>query len=322
MSDPRHSPVMLDEVLALLAPVEGEIYVDGTFGAGGYTRGILEAADCRVVAIDRDPTVSPMAYALQQNYASRFDFILGRFGDMEALLAAHGVEKVNGIVLDIGVSSMQIDQSERGFSFREDGPLDMRMSGEGLSAADIVNRYEEKDLADILFIYGEEKASRRIARAIVRHREEQAFERTGELANLVRSIVHVSPKEKKDPATRTFQALRIYVNEELKELERALEAAERLLAPHGRLIVVVFHSLEDRIVKHFFAERSRTDAGVSRHIPMAFSQATATKQTFTLLTKKAVLPGEDEMQRNPRARSAKLRAAARTLHHLHNGETA
>lgn len=320
MSDPRHSPVMLAEVLQNLAPAAGEIYVDGTFGAGGYTRGILNAADCKVIAIDRDPTVTPTVEQFRQEYDTRFDFLLGRFGDMEALLAAHGVHQVDGIVLDIGVSSMQLDQSERGFSFKEDGPLDMRMSGEGLSAADIVNRYEEKDLADILFIYGEERESRRIARAIVKKREEQAIERTGELANIVRSVVRVSPKEKKDPATRTFQALRIYVNEELKELERALDAAVRLLAPKGRLVVVVFHSLEDRIVKRFLAERSRTDAGVSRHMPMSTQEAA--KPSFELLTKKAVLPGDEEMQRNPRARSAKLRAAVRTIHNIQQGEAA
>jgi 16S rRNA (cytosine1402-N4)-methyltransferase len=320
MSDPRHSPVMLAEVLQSLAPAAGEIYVDGTFGAGGYTRGILNAADCQVIAIDRDPTVTPTVEQFRKEYDTRFDFLLGRFGDMEALLAAHGLAQVDGIVLDIGVSSMQLDQSQRGFSFKEDGPLDMRMSGEGLSAADIVNRYEEKDLADILFIYGEERESRRIARAIVQKRQEQAIERTGELANLVRSVVRVSPKEKKDPATRTFQALRIYVNEEMKELERALDAAERLLAPKGRLVVVVFHSLEDRIVKRFLAKRSRTDAGVSRHVPVA--SAAPLKPAFELLTKKAVLPGDEEMQRNPRARSAKLRAAVRTHHHIQQGEAA
>lgn len=320
MSDPRHSPVMLAEVLQSIAPAKGEIYVDGTFGAGGYTRGILNAADCKVIAIDRDPTVTPTVEQFKKEFDTRFDFLLGRFGDMEALLAAHGVRQVDGIVLDIGVSSMQLDQSERGFSFKEDGPLDMRMSGEGLSAADIVNRYEEKDLADILFIYGEERESRRIARAIVKKREEQAIERTGELANIIRSVVRVSPKEKKDPATRTFQALRIYVNEELKELERALDAAERLLAPKGRLIVVVFHSLEDRIVKRFLAERSRTDAGVSRHLPMSTKEAA--KPAFELLTKKAVLPGDEEMQRNPRARSAKLRAAVRTSYNIQQGEAA
>lgn len=320
MNDARHSPVMLTEVLRSLAPVAGEIYVDGTFGAGGYTRGILSSADCKVVAIDRDPTVISAVAQLKTEYTTRFDFLLGRFGDMEALLAAHGVTQVNGIVLDIGVSSMQLDQSERGFSFKEDGPLDMRMSGEGLSAADIVNRYEEKDLADILFIYGEERESRRIARAIVKKREEQAIERTGELASLVRSVVRTSPKEKKDPATRTFQALRIYVNEELKELERALDAAERLLAPKGRLVVVVFHSLEDRIVKRYLAERSRTDAGVSRHMPVLHAEPV--KPAFELLTKKTVLPGEEEMQRNPRARSAKLRAAMRTIHTIQKGEAA
>jgi 16S rRNA (cytosine1402-N4)-methyltransferase len=322
MIDARHAPVMLPEVLAHLAPVAGEVYVDGTFGAGGYTRAILDAADCKVVAMDRDPTVNPTAQAFRQQYTTRFDFLLGRFGDMEALLAAQGVTQVNGIVLDIGVSSMQLDQAERGFSFREDGPLDMRMSGEGESAADIVNRYEEKDLADILFIYGEEKAARRIARAIVQKRQEQAIERTGELANLVRSVVRASPKEKKDPATRTFQALRIYVNEELRELERALDAAERLLAPQGRLVVVVFHSLEDRIVKRFLSERVRTDAGVSRHVPVALAQPHAPLPTFSLITRKAVAPGEEEARRNPRARSAKLRAALRTSHNILEGEAA
>lgn len=322
MSDARHDPVMLAEVLAYLAPVEGECYLDGTFGAGGYSRAIMEMAPCRVVAIDRDPTVQPAADLMAQTFPERFDFIPGRFSEMESLLASHGVTQVHGIVLDIGVSSMQLNEAERGFSFREDGPLDMRMSGEGISAADIVNRYEEKDLADILFIYGEEKASRRIARAIVRKREEQAIERTGELANIVRSVLRPSKFEKKDPATRTFQALRIYVNEELKELEEALAAAERLLAPQGRLVVVVFHSLEDRIVKRFLADRSRSDAGVSRHLPVTLMHAQKEPPSMTLLSRKAVLPSDEEMKRNPRSRSAKLRAAMRTDTTIYHGEAA
>ncbi|MBY0354602.1 MAG: 16S rRNA (cytosine(1402)-N(4))-methyltransferase RsmH, partial [Rickettsiales bacterium] len=301
---------------------DGEVYVDGTMGAGGYTRGILDAAKCQVMAIDRDPSVQGFADQLTATYAERFQFLPGRFGEMASLLGARGLSHVNGIVLDIGVSSMQLDEATRGFSFKVDGPLDMRMSGDGPTAADVVNGYDEKDLADIIYIYGEEKASRRIARAIVRKREEQLIERTSELANIIRSVVRSSKFEKKDPATRTFQALRIYVNEELKELELALHAALSLLSPEGRLVVVVFHSLEDRIVKRFFAEQSRTDAGVSRHIPAALSDAKKLQPNLRLLTKKALSPSDNEMQENPRSRSAKLRAAVRTAYDIHPKEAA
>ena len=304
-----HRSVMLAEVIAHLRPIAGETYLDGTFGAGGYSRAILEAAECNVIALDRDGTVKPYADALAAEYGTRFDFLIGRFGDMAALLEAHGTEKLDGIVLDIGVSSMQIDQAARGFSFREDGPLDMRMSAEGLSASDVVNGYDEKELADILFIYGEERASRRIAKAIVEARQVAPIARTRELSALVAK--QTRGDEGKDPATRTFQALRIYVNDELGELERALEAAEQLLRPGGRLVVVVFHSLEDRIVKRFLDQRGRIPSAGSRHLPIVLNPKTKTP-TFKPSGRKAVAASEAEIAQNPRSRSAKLRSAIRT----------
>ncbi len=249
--DISHIPVMLEEMLRAMNPADGEIYVDGTFGAGGYSKALLSAVHCTVYAIDRDPSVAHFAEALTQQFPGRFYLLMGRFSEMLDLLAAQGITSVNGIVLDLGVSSMQIDQSQRGFSFREDGPLDMRMGSDGMSAEEIVNRASEADLADILYHYGEERDSRRIARAIVRAREQQPITRTGELADIVHRAVR-RPPTGTDSATRTFQALRIYVNQELEELQSALEAAQALLAPGGRLVVVTFHSLEDRIVKRFF----------------------------------------------------------------------
>lgn len=302
-----HKPVLLTDVLACLSPKDDEIYVDGTFGAGGYTRGILDAANCNVISIDRDPNVAAFADEVKSHYKSRFTFLAGTFGEMEALLAAHGITQVDGIVLDIGVSSMQIDQPERGFSFQNDGPLDMRMSQSGMSAADLVNQTDEKALADILFIYGEEKASRRIAKAIVEARAEKPIATTRELSSIIAKAI--GKREKKDPATRTFQALRIYVNDELRQLEKALESAERLLKPGGRLVVVVFHSLEDRIVKNFFRERSGKTGNASRHLPEV---AAKNAPTFHLLTPKGISAGEEEIRLNPRARSATLRACERT----------
>jgi 16S rRNA (cytosine1402-N4)-methyltransferase len=299
-----HLPVMLGEVLEALAPHDGGLYLDGTFGAGGYTQGILEAADCRVIAIDRDPTAVARGQALAEEYEGRLTMLEGRFGEMDRLLEEAGEGPLDGVALDIGVSSMQIDEAERGFSFRQDGPLDMRMGKEGASAADVVNETEEGALADIIYRYGEERQSRRIARAIVRARAEQPITRTLQLAEIVRGAVKGAGAQSIDPATRTFQALRIYVNDELGELERGLAAAERLLAPEGRLVVVSFHSLEDRIVKAFFKEMSGGE-GVSRHLP----QATAKPQRLALLFKGAQKPGKEETDVNPRARSARLRAA-------------
>lgn len=310
----KHIPVLMDEVLTALAPKKGETYVDGTFGAGGYTRAILSAADCNVIAIDRDPAAIKRSVSLSQEFGDRFRIVEGCFGDMVALLASIDVSTVDGIVLDIGVSSFQLDEAERGFSFNDDGPLDMRMSAKGTSAADVVNTFEEEDLANLIYQYGEERKSRRVATAIVRRRAQEPFTRTRDLALVIESVLGRPPIKKGrkaiHPATRTFQALRIYVNDELGELERVLEAAEMLLAPEGRLVVVSFHSLEDRIVKSFMAERSGRVPSASRHMPM--SVGARPSPSFALLTKGVQKPGADEEKINPRARSARLRAAIRT----------
>lgn len=306
----RHVPVMYDPMLSFMAPKDGETYVDGTFGAGGYTRGLLEASNCNVIAIDRDKQVLPTAEAFSKEFAGRFTLLLGPFGNMESLLKAHGVEKVDGVVLDIGVSSMQLDQPERGFSFKQDGPLDMRMSGEGSDAADFVNHSSEEQIADVIYQYGGERMSRRIAKAIVEKRNIEPFTRTGQLAELVRSIVRQG-KGKIDPATRTFQAIRIWVNDELGELERALEAAERILAPGGRLVVVTFHSLEDALVKRFLKARSPKKEHVSKYAKNG-EKPLEKHETFRIVTHKSVLPEKKEVEHNVRARSAKLRAAIRT----------
>ena len=303
-----HIPVLLTEVLEALAPRDGGIYVDGTFGAGGYSMALLGAAACRVIGLDRDPGAVARGRGLEAAEANRFTMIETRFGQMDEALRLCGVNQVDGIALDIGVSSMQIDEAERGFSFAKDGPLDMRMEQAGPSAADMVNGTEEAALADIIYRYGEERLSRRVAKAIVAVRKDKPFERTSELAAVVRRVV---PKHGDgiDPATRTFQALRIAVNDELGELERGLAAAERLLAPGGRLVVVTFHSLEDRVVKGFLKSRSGEAAQPSRHLPAAIG---GPAPSFTLLHRRAVKAGAEETRRNPRARSAKLRAASRT----------
>ncbi|MCE2509965.1 MAG: 16S rRNA (cytosine(1402)-N(4))-methyltransferase RsmH [Alphaproteobacteria bacterium] len=303
----EHRPVLLKEVLGILSPTDGATYVDGTFGAGGYTQALLDAADCTVWAIDRDPDAIEDGSVLLRSYARRLHLLEGRFGEMADLLKAQGVTQVDGIALDLGVSSMQLDKAGRGFSFRADGPLDMRMAKEGPSAADIVNQEDEQTLARILREYGEEKKSRRIARRIVELRNRQPITRTRELAELVAGVVK-QDKSGIDPATRTFQALRIHVNDELGEIERGLRAAETLLKPQARIAVVAFHSLEDRIVKTFFRARSATGTGTSRHLPLAPKRT----PSFRLLTKRATRPGEAETAANPRARSARLRAAERT----------
>ncbi len=308
---PAHRPVLLDEVLEALAPRDGGVYVDGTFGAGGYSRAILDAADCAVWGIDRDPDAVALGAALADEYRGRLTVVGGRFGDMRALLGARGIDKVDGIALDVGVSSPQLDLAARGFSFRLDGPLDMRMEQAGISAADLVNAMPEGELADILFRYGEERASRRIARAIVSARRAGPITRTGELAEIVR---HAAPPARPgpariDPATRTFQALRIVVNDELGELARALAAAEALLAAGGRLVVVTFHSLEDREVKEFLRARSGAAPRGSRHLP---DEGAPPEATFRLLHRQPIRPGAAETAINPRARSARLRAAERT----------
>ncbi len=307
-----HVPVLLDRVLDVLRPRDDGIYVDGTFGAGGYARAILDTARCTVYGIDRDPDAIRRGQALARRYAGRLHLVEGRFGEMDRLLHERRVEAVDGIALDLGASSMQLDEASRGFSFRADGPLDMRMDGRGPSAADIVNTLPGDDLARILRSYGEERQARRIARALVEARREAPIERTGRLAEIVRRAIGARARKVGgiDPATRTFQALRIHVNDELGELDRGLRAAERLLAPGGRLAVVSFHSLEDRRVKAFLRERSGETPAPSRHLPAPDRRGPA--PSFRLLFRRAVRPTPEEIARNPRARSARLRAAERS----------
>lgn len=303
-----HLPVMVREVVDGLAPRDGGLYVDGTFGLGGYSLALLEAADCRVVGIDRDPAAIRRGSGLARRFPGRLDLIEGRFGDMADLLDARGVAAVDGVALDLGVSSPQIDDPARGFSFMREGPLDMRMGNDGPTAADVVNTEDEAELARIIFTYGEERLARRIARAIVAARAEAPILTTGRLASIIRSVVRRAP-DGIDPATRTFQALRIHVNDELGELARGLAGAERALAPGGRLAVVSFHSLEDRAVKSFVRERSGDLPRASRHLPEG---APAHAPTFRSLTRRAMRPGTSETGANPRARSARLRLAERT----------
>jgi 16S rRNA (cytosine1402-N4)-methyltransferase len=302
----RHISVLGREAVQWLAPRAGGIYVDATFGAGGYSRGILDVAGTRVIGIDRDRTAIAGGFDLVDRAEGRLELVQDRFSNLAEVCAAQGVDAVDGVVMDVGVSSMQLDQAERGFSFRFDGPLDMRMGQEGPTAADVVAKASETDLANIIYIFGEERNSRRIARAIGAARKEAPIATTRALADLVAKVVRAKPNEI-HPATRTFQALRIFVNEELDELAEALCAAERVLKPGGRLVVVSFHSLEDRIVKNFLADRGKVSAG-SRHLPEVAQAA----PSFEILTKRPVTPDEAEISANPRARSAKLRAAART----------
>jgi len=299
-----HIPVLLDEVLAALAPREGLTIVDATFGAGGYTTALLEAG-AQVHAFDRDPDAVAAGGALVARYAGRLALHPARFSAMRDELAATGIAQVDGVVMDIGVSSMQLDQGERGFAFMHDGPLDMRMSREGESAADFLNTADAEVIADVLYRYGEERQSRRVARAIVAARP---LATTGELARVVRRALGHRPHDKKDPATRTFQAVRIHVNDELGELEAGLAAAEALLVPGGVLAVVSFHSLEDRIVKQFLRSASAAGRAVSRHLP---GEIPGPAPTFAQVSK-AIRPGEAEIARNPRARSSTLRHAVRT----------
>lgn len=308
----RHIPVMRDAVLDVLAPRDGARYVDGTFGAGGYTKALLEAAECTVYAIDCDPSAIRDGADMAAAYGTRLVLIEGRFGNMEALLASRGVAQVDGVALDLGVSSMQLDDAERGFSFRFDAPLDMRMGQSGPSAAEVVNQATERELADLIHEFGEERRARAIARAIVVARATNPVKRTHYLANIVRSVVRKA-RDGIDPATRTFQALRIYVNQELEELDRALRAIERLLVPGGRVAVVSFHSLEDRRVKLFLRERCGEGPRPSRHLPSPSESATKMPEaSFSLAFRGARKPAAAELSHNPRARSARLRAATRT----------
>ncbi|MEV4936157.1 16S rRNA (cytosine(1402)-N(4))-methyltransferase RsmH [Sphingobium sp. LMA1-1-1.1] len=294
--------MLLDEVLRALAINPGEVHVDGTFGAGGYSAAMVDKG-ARVFAFDRDPDAIREGRALADEKG--ITLIAGEFSRMEEAMAERGVASVSGVTLDIGVSSMQLDRPERGFSFQGDGPLDMTMSQSGMSAADFLNNAPEQEIADILYRYGEEPRSRRVAKAIV---EARPLERTGQLAGVVRKALGHKPHDKKDPATRTFQAIRIHVNRELEELERGLEAAEAMLEEGGRLAVVTFHSLEDRIVKQFLRNRSGSEASGSRHLPQRQSGSAPTFEKPA----KAVRPGMAELARNPRSRSATLRSAIRT----------
>ena len=306
MSSP-HYPVMLPEVLAALKPADREVHLDGTFGAGGYTRAILEAADCRVVALDRDPSAVANGYGLVASSGGRLTIVEERFSQLSEAIDGLGIDALDGVVLDVGVSSMQLDQAARGFSFRNDGPLDMRMGGDGPSAADLVANLAEKDLAALLRTLGEERRAGAISRAICAERAETTIDTTLHLARVVERVLG-SYNDGINPATRTFQALRIAVNDELGELGRALFAAEKRLKPGGRLAVVSFHSLEDRIVKLFLADRTRTIAGGSRHMP----EARIAPATFDALSRGVVKPSDAEVAQNVRSRSARLRAAVRT----------
>ena len=299
----KHFPVMLPEVLHYLAPRDGEVYVDATFGNGGYTEAVLKAAQCKVIAIDRDPTVLPRVQEFQEKYGHRFIFKQGCFSQIENLIDS----PVNGFMFDIGVSSMQLDQADRGFSFSKPAPLDMRMSCNGPTAADLVNSLSEHDLADLIYTYGEERKSRQIAAKIVAYRSQKSIETTTELANIIYSILHRTPNGI-DPATRTFQALRIAVNHELDELKDGLRAAVHLLYPQGRIVVVSFHSLEDRIVKTFFKEHSDAKVHISRYQPQHNISAGAPLTNVS----KAIVPSQQEVEINPRSRSAKLRCAVKT----------
>lgn len=330
VADAPHVPVLLRPLLAAVAPVSG-LWLDGTFGAGGYSRGLLEAGADRVIGIDRDPLAINMAADLVAQYHGRLQIVQDNFANLDkvtARIADNGVDNgsdngaerghgpddspdnllVDGVVLDLGVSSMQLDLAERGFSFMRDGPLDMRMSQDGLSAADIVNTADEADLADILYLYGEERASRRIARAILRARAEAPITTTLQLAGLIESCLPRTKPGQSHAATRSFQALRIAVNDEYGALAEGLEAAERALRPGGQIAVVTFHSVEDRMVKRFFQQRSGGAGRANRYAPETVEDA----PRFTIATRKAVGADDDELAQNPRSRSARLRVARRT----------
>jgi 16S rRNA (cytosine1402-N4)-methyltransferase len=326
----RHIPVLLSEVVTSLAPHDGDLIIDGTFGAGGYSRAILDAANCRVLAFDRDVTAVRAAADICQHYPNRLNVLNVPFSRMEEFARIEETPNgrpliagplADGVVLDIGVSSMQLDQAERGFSFMHDGPLDMRMSavvdpltGEatntGESAADFINTAEEDAIANVIYTYGEERKSRAIARAILKMRTEKPFTRTLELADLVLRVFHGRKVDGRHPATRTFQALRIYINDELGELAKALSDAERILKPGGRLVVVTFHSLEDRIVKKFLASRSGKESRGSRHLPEVSIKSEL--PSFQIVNSRPLTPSKGELDVNSRARSARLRCAIRT----------
>ena len=305
-SESRHMPVLGQKAAEFLNPREGGIYVDATFGAGGYSRAILDTQGTRVIGIDRDRSAIMGGFALVDQSAGRLTLVEDRFSNLARICDSQGAPRVDGVVMDVGVSSMQLDEAARGFSFRNDGPLDMRMGHEGATAADVIAKASETELADIIHIFGEERHARAVARAVVAARRQAPVATTRALSEIVARVVRGKPGEI-HPATRTFQALRVFVNQELEELHLALAAAERVLKPGGRLVVVSFHSLEDRIAKNFLVERAKSGGG-SRHQP----EIARLPPSFIVLTRRPVAPDEDEIKANPRARSAKLRAAART----------
>ena len=307
----RHIPVLGRQAVALLDPCEDGVYVDATFGAGGYSRAILDTRGARVVGIDRDRSAIAGGFDLVDQSAGRLTLVEDRFSNLAEICAAQGLSSVDGVVMDVGVSSMQLDEAGRGFSFRNDGPLDMRMGHDGPTAADVIAKASEADLANIIYIFGEERHSRGVARAVVAARKEAPITTTRALADIVAKVVRSRPGDI-HAATRTFQGLRIFVNQELDELHLALSAAENVLKPGGRLVVVSFHSLEDRIVKNFLAERA-TAGGGSRHQP----EIAQLPPSFVILTKRPVSADGEEISANPRARSAKLRAAERTMASAH-----
>lgn len=302
-ADQPHVPVLLNPLLRAVAPVEG-VWLDGTFGAGGYTRGLLEAGAAKVIGVDRDPMVFEMAEAWAAEYGDRLELVEGVFSRLDD----YSDDLLDGVVLDLGVSSMQLDLAERGFSFMRDGPLDMRMSSQGPSAADLVAEAGEEELADIIFLFGEDRASRRIAKAIVKARAEAPITTTLQLAGIVESVLPRQKPGQSHPATRTFQALRIAVNDEYSELASGLEAAERALKPGGLLAVVTFHSVEDRMVKRFFQQRSGGAGRANRYAP----ETEETAPRFEIVNRKAIGPDAEELDLNPRARSSRLRVGRRT----------
>jgi 16S rRNA (cytosine1402-N4)-methyltransferase len=311
-SGQRHIPVLGRQAIEMLAPRAGGIYLDATFGAGGYSRAILDTAGARVIGIDRDRSAIAGGFELVDRSDGRLTLVEDRFSNLAEICAAQDISSVDGVVMDVGVSSMQLDEADRGFSFRLGGPLDMRMGHEGPTAAEVIATASEADLANIIYIFGEERYSRSVARAIVAARKETPITTTRALADIVAKVVRSKPGEI-HPATRTFQGLRIFVNEELDELHLALSAAEHVLKPGGRLVVVSFHSLEDRIVKNFLAQRAKAGGG-SRHLP----EVALAAPSFQILTKRPITPDADENSANPRARSAKLRAAERTAAPAHD----
>ncbi len=307
LMDNGHKPVLLREMIEALQPSSGKTYVDATFGGGGYSEAILKAADCKVIAIDRDPDAIERSSNLSKNFPNNFTIVQGCFGNITQLLNSINIDKIDGIVFDFGVSSYQIDQAERGFSFRFDGPLDMRMSNEGISAADVINTFTQEQIESIIKTYGEEKKSRAIAKAVVESRRNAPITTTLQLAELIRGIV--KKKDGLDPATLTFQGLRIYVNNELLEIENTLKSCVDLLGSQGRLVAVTFHALEDRLVKNFLRQSQGTS--ISRYTPDLPGNQTDAPSPFKTLFSKAITPTRSEIRSNPRSRSARLRAAVR-----------